>query len=82
MKSKIESRRIILFLLFAFGFAWALDLVIYFAGGITDLTPGTTVWFLAVLAMFSPALAAVLTRWLTGEGWKDTHLKVHLLTFM
>ena len=78
MKTKIDSRRITIFLLFAFGIAWALALAIDFTGGLADLTPGTTAWFLLVFVMFSPALANVLTRWITKEGWKDTYLKVNL----
>ena len=77
MKNKIDSRRINIFLLFAFGITWALDMVIYRMGGISNLTPGTTVWFLSVVAMISPALATVLTRWITKEGWKDNYLKVN-----
>jgi membrane protease YdiL (CAAX protease family) len=75
---KIESRRITLFLMFAFGIAWIMDLVIYFLGGLSNLKPGTTIWFLSIFAMFAPALAAILTRLFTHEGWKDTHLKVNL----
>jgi membrane protease YdiL (CAAX protease family) len=78
MKTKIESRRITLFLLVAFGMTWILSLAIFFTGGLSDLTAGTTTWFLLVLAMFSPSLANVLTRWITKEGWKDSYLKVHL----
>ena len=78
MKTNLDSRRIILFLLFAFGIAWALALAIDLTGGLTNLTPGKTAWFLMVLAMFSPALANVLTRWATKEGWKETYLKVSL----
>ena len=77
MKTKIDSRRISLFLLFSFGITWALALAIDFSGGLSNLKPGSTVWFLLVLAMISPALANVLTRWITKEGWKDTYLKVN-----
>ena len=27
--------------------------------------------------MISPAIAAVLTRWISREGWKDTYLRVN-----
>ncbi|MFN2235982.1 MAG: CPBP family intramembrane glutamic endopeptidase [Anaerolineales bacterium] len=78
IKTKIDSRRITLFLLFSFGITWAFALAIHFTGGLADLSLGTTAWFLMVFAMFSPALANVLTRWITKEGWKDSYLKVHL----
>ena len=78
MKNKFDFRRIIIFILFSFGITWALALVIYFQGGLADLTPGTTIWFLIVMAMFAPALATTFTRWITKEGWKDNYLKVNL----
>ena len=78
MNTNIESRRITFFLLFSFGIAWALALGIDLTGGLTNLTPGTITWLLMVLAMFSPALANVLTRWITKESSKETYLKVNL----
>jgi uncharacterized protein len=78
MNTKIDSRRISLFLLFSFGITWALALAIDFSGGLSNLKPGSTTWFLLVFAMFSPALANILTRWITKEGWKKTYLNVHL----
>ena len=77
MKTKIESRRINFFLLIAFGITWSLAIAIDLTGGLSNLKPGTTAWFLLILAMFSPALAAVLTRWITKEGWTNTYLKVN-----
>ena len=71
MKTKIDSRRINIFLLFAFGITWTLDLAIYFTGGLSNLKVGTLTWFLLIFAMISPALATLLTRWITKEGWKD-----------
>jgi membrane protease YdiL (CAAX protease family) len=78
MNTNIESRRITFFLLFSFGIAWVLALGIDLTGGLTNLTPGTIAWLLMVLAMFSPAIANVLTRWITKESLKETYLKVNL----
>lgn len=78
MGTEINTRRIVLFLLFAFGFTWLLDLAIYLTGGLSNLKPGTTVWFLSILAMLAPAVATVLTRWITREGWEDSLLNVNL----
>ena len=77
MKTKINFRRINLYLLFAFGITWTIDLVIYFTGGLSNLTPGSITWLLSIFAMISPAIAAVLTRWISREGWKDTYLRVN-----
>ena len=77
MKTKNDSRRITLFLLFAFGITWSFDLAIYLMGGLSNLKPGTLTWFLSIFAMVSPALATVLTRMVTREGWNDTYLQLH-----
>ena len=77
MKSKIDSQRITVFLLFAFGITWSFDLAIYLMGGLSNLKPGTLTWFLSIFAMVSPALATVLTRMATREGWNDTYLQLH-----
>ena len=77
MKTKIDSRRITIFLIFAFGITWSFDLAIYLMGGLSNLQPGTLTWFLSIFAMVSPALATVLTRMVTREGWKDTYLRLH-----
>lgn len=77
MKTNIDSRRITFFLLFAFGITWSFDLAIYLMGGLSNLKPGTLTWFLSIFAMVSPALATVLTRMVTREGWNDTYLQLH-----
>jgi len=77
MKIKIDSRRITIFLVFAFGITWSFDLAIYLMGGLSNLKPGTLTWFLSIFAMVSPALATVLTRMVTREGWNDTYLRLH-----
>jgi len=75
MKTKIESKRIWLYLLFAFGIAWAIDLVIYMTGGLTDLKTGSLPWILLVVSMAAPALANLLMRRITGEGSKNLYLR-------
>lgn len=75
----LETRRILLFLLFAFGVSWAVGGVIYAMGGLTDspeLIPGFTLAtvLLAGGYMFGPALANVLTRLVTDEGWENAWL--------
>ncbi len=77
-----NRKRIILFLAFAFGISWTTGLVIYLRGGLQNsrmLIPeaGITEAFvlLATAYMFAPAVAHLLTRLVTREGWKDTWLK-------
>lgn len=79
---QLDTRRIGLFLLFAFGIAWAFGLWIYQTGGLVDspiLIPGTAITLaLAVLAlgyMTAPAIANILTRLITKEGWQDVGMR-------
>jgi membrane protease YdiL (CAAX protease family) len=78
----LDRKRIIVFLLFAFGIAWTTALIILLNGGLQngqELIKGTglTQAFFLVAGpyMFAPALANVFTRLITHEGWKDTNLR-------
>ncbi len=81
MENSLDKRRIAIFLLFAFGIAWAVALVIWLTGGLinspavgnSQLTLATLL--LATLYMWAPALANLLTRIITGEGFHNTWLR-------
>jgi CAAX protease family protein len=80
MKTNVDTRRIIIFLGFAFGIAWTAGLIIYLNGGLTNspqLVPGVTLALvlLATVYMGAPALGNILTRLITREGWKDVGLR-------
>lgn len=84
MTKNLDLRRIGIFLLFAFGIAWAIALWIKLTGGLIgspELLQGTGITLafvlLAVGYMFAPALAHLLTRWTTREGWRDLNLNLH-----
>ena len=75
MQPTLDTRRITVFLLFAFGIAWATGLVIYLTGGLADslLLVDTAVFqlrlatvLMATVYMFAPALAHVFTRLHSG----------------
>jgi membrane protease YdiL (CAAX protease family) len=81
----IDTRRILIFLVFAFGVAWATSLVVYLTGGLVDspmLIPAANISLALVLlagpVMWAPALAHLLTRLLTREGWRDMALRPRL----
>ncbi len=81
-EAKVDTRRIATFLAFAFGIAWVTGLVIYLTGGLTkspQIVPGIplAVILLAIPYMWAPAVANILTRLLTHEGWKDVGLRPH-----
>ena len=82
MSEKLDTKRIAIYLAFAFGIAWTAGLVIYLTGGLRNsppLAPGSPVTLaltlLVTVYMGAPALAHVLTRVITGEGWRDTYLR-------
>lgn len=85
MKTALDLKRISVYLTFAFGISWFTALIIYFTGGLEDgpvLLPGTPITLALVLVatayMFSPAVAHVLTRLVTREGWSGMHLGLRL----
>jgi membrane protease YdiL (CAAX protease family) len=83
MKTMTDTRRILIFLAFAYGIAWLTGLYIYLTGGLgsgAQLLPGLplAVALLAFPYMWAPALANILTRALTREGWKDVGLRPRL----
>lgn len=85
MNHTLDTKRIIIFLAFAFGLAWLCALVIYLTGGLVDspvLIPGTNFSLATVLLalgyMWAPALAHIITRLITREGWGDVYLRPKL----
>jgi membrane protease YdiL (CAAX protease family) len=85
MDVQLDFKRIGIFLAFAFGIAWLAGLIVYLTGGIANsqtLIPNTPITVAAVLIaiayMGAPALAHVLTRAVTREGWQDTYLRPRL----
>jgi membrane protease YdiL (CAAX protease family) len=82
-----NKKRLTVFLAFAFGISWLTALVIYFTGGLVnspELVPGTRITLALVLLasvyMWGPALANIITRFLTKEGNQDIWLKPNLKT--
>jgi membrane protease YdiL (CAAX protease family) len=78
METKLDLKRILIFLAFAFGFSWTVGLILFlisngtlFSGGTSQLTG----LLAGTVYMMGPALANVFTRLVTREGWKDTFLR-------
>lgn len=78
----LDRKRIVIFLGFAFGIAWAAGLAVYLTGGIVnspEISPGSGLTLaLALIAgvyMLAPSLANLFTRWITHEGMKDAWLR-------
>ncbi len=82
---ELETRRVALFLAVAFGVAWAVGAYIYATGGLAGsqtLVSGVPVSRAMVLLatgyMWAPAVANLVTRAATGEGWDGLRLRPHL----
>lgn len=80
----LDVRRITLYLIFAFGIAWAGGLAIALTGGLANSPPvaGSNLplafFILTTVYMGAPAIAHVLTRLVTREGWEGTTLRPKL----
>lgn len=82
MTQKLDTRRLLIYLAFAFGIAWVGALAIALTGGIAgspSLVPGSNYTLAALLMatvyMGAPAIANLLTRLITREGWKNVGLR-------
>ena len=78
---KVDVRRVVIYLLIAFGFSWSVALVIYMTGGIagsSPVAPGSPItWAVPLLTvyMLGPAIGNIGARLLTREGTKDLWLR-------
>ena len=73
MDKSIDTKRIILYLLFAFGIAWATGLVIFLTGGLANNPLALPLEIVGYMG--APAMAHLLTRLVTREGWHDLYLR-------
>ncbi len=80
----VDWRRVGIYLLITYGISWSVAWVLYRNGGLIDspqVVPGVltlATLLLAVAYMPAPAVAHLLTRWITREGWQDLHLRPRL----
>ncbi len=72
----VDWRRVRVFIAFAFGIAWLAALGIYLTGGLAG-SPYALL-LLVVGYMGAPALAHILTRLVTREGWQNLYLQPKL----
>ena len=72
MKDELDLKRILIYVAWACGIAWAGGLALYLTGGLAnDLR---TMLLLTIVYMGAPAMAHVLTRLVTREGWHGLYL--------
>lgn len=83
MIKKADQSRILIFLALAFGISWATGAVIYLTGGLQNspalefegVELSLAFILLATSYMFGPAIANILTRWITKEGSESLLLR-------
>jgi membrane protease YdiL (CAAX protease family) len=73
MVTHLNTKRIFIFLAFAFGIPWTAALTLYLTVGKDDLVKAATV--ANYIAVSTPALANVATRLITREGWGHLWLR-------
>lgn len=69
----LDWKRISIYIAFAFGIAWLAALAIQLTGGLAESPYALLI--LSVGYMGAPAVANLLTRLVTREGWQDLYLR-------
>ncbi|MDX1416822.1 MAG: CPBP family intramembrane glutamic endopeptidase [Candidatus Promineifilaceae bacterium] len=81
---KLDIRRVVIYLLVAFGFSWTMALVIFLSGGyaqspaVIPNTPITTAFLVTILYMAGPTVGNLAARILTREGLSNLWLRPKL----
>jgi membrane protease YdiL (CAAX protease family) len=69
MDTHLNNKRILIFLAIAVGVPWTSALAFYLSG-MLEYNPGQSVMLVNYIFISTPALANVVTRLITREGWK------------
>jgi membrane protease YdiL (CAAX protease family) len=80
MISRIDRKRIFIFVAITYGITIPAALVMFLTGGSdSSFTPATLVATILMYAIaYAPALANIATRLITREGWSNTYLRPNL----
>ncbi len=78
INKKLEAKRLVIFILLAFGISWIPAIIMNSVFGYHEWFETYKMPFFALIVGFGPALANVITRKLTHEGWNNSllHLKL------
>ena len=71
MNSKLETKRLLIYLILSFGMAWAIFFVFILTGH-TWVDADQSLLSFVSLGMLCPVIAHLLTRWITREGYAMT----------
>ena len=75
---KLEAKRLVIFLLLAFGISWIPAIIYNKVFGYHEWFETNKMPVLFWIVGFGPALANIITRKLTHEGWHDSMLHLNL----
>jgi len=81
MIPKIDRRRIGIFIGIAYAITIAAAMVLFFTGGLFHRYPDVVnplSKFFSMWSMLAPAIAVILVRGITREGWTNTLLRPNL----
>lgn len=77
-EKKLAAKRLLLFLVLAFGISWIPALILNRVFGYHAWFETNRMPLFALPVLYAPALANVLTRKLTHEGWEHSLLRLRL----
>jgi membrane protease YdiL (CAAX protease family) len=82
MNKGLDLKRIVIYIILAFGFSWLVGGLVYLRGGLFDsaeIFPGISeaVILIGALYIFGPASAHIVTRSATREGWQNVGLRLY-----
>ena len=78
MITTADRRRIYIFVAIAYGLSILLALAVFLSGGLFVKIPGVMrpgAMILMVVLMLTPAIASIVTRLVTREGWSNMMLR-------
>lgn len=75
---KTEIKRLVIFVVLAFGISWVPAIIFNQIFGFYEWFTTSKMPFFAIPVLYGPALANVITRKLTNEGWHDSMLHLRL----
>lgn len=78
INKKLEAKRLIIFLLLTFGFSWIPAIIFNKVFGFHDWFETNKMPVLSWILGFGPALANIITRRITHEGWRHSMLHLNL----
>ena len=77
MNTQLNTKRILIFLIFVFILSWIVVLVVK-QSGLMDTNPTGGMMLANYIIITLPALANIFTRAVTKEGWKNLWLRPNL----